>query len=86
MTLNARKDLISAGQVKPGLDLMIFYAEHEGEDFIEQILYPFGYESQKLDRRQNRAPRALFDFFIRFLYADDADEVLDLYPCERLGT
>ena len=65
---------------------MIMYAEHEGEDFIEQILYPFGYESQKLDRRENRAPRALFDFFIEFLYADDADDVLDLYPCEKSGT
>ena len=64
---------------------MIMYAEHEGEDFIEQILYPFGYESQKLDRRETRAPRALFDFFIEFLYADDADDVLDLYPCEKSG-
>ena len=64
---------------------MIMYAEHEGEDFIEQILYPFGYESQKLDRRENRAPRALFDFFIEFLYAEDADDVLDLYPCEKSG-
>ena len=84
--LSVCKDLISAGHVKPGLDLMIFYAEHEGEDFIEEILYPFGYENQKLENRKNRAPRALFDFFIEFLYADDATDVLDFYPCETSGT
>ena len=83
--LNVYKDLISAGHIKPGLDLIIFYAEHEGEDFIEEILYPFGYENQKLENRKNRAPRALFDFFIKFLYADDANEVLDFYPCETSG-
>ena len=85
MFLNVWKDLISAGHVKPGLELMIFYAEHEGEDFIEEILYPFGYGNQKLENRQNRAPRFLFDFFIEFLYADDANEVSDLYSCEQSG-
>ena len=68
---------------------MIMYAKHEGEDFIVQILYPFGYESQKLDRREKLAPHALFDFCIEFLYADDADDaddVLNLYPCEKSGT
>ena len=73
---------MSAGQIKPGLDLMIFYAAHEGEDFIEEILYPFGYNNQKLDSRQNRMPRTVFNFFIEFLYSDSAEQVLKHYPCE----
>ena len=34
--------MIAAGKIKPDMKLVITYGSHDGEDFIESVMYPNG--------------------------------------------
>ena len=34
--------MIAAGKIKPDMKLVITYGTHDGEDFIESVMYPNG--------------------------------------------
>ena len=35
-------EMIAAGKIKPDMKLVITYGSHDGEDFIESVMYPNG--------------------------------------------
>ena len=83
-------DMIRAGIIKPRLKLVMAYTSDEAEDFIESVMYPFGFGNKKLERRESRVPRFLFNTLAKILYnnrdgEDYAESVLELYPCPKNG-
>ena len=43
--------LFKQGQVKPNLTMIVNYATHEAETFVEPIFYPFGYGNRNEQRQ-----------------------------------
>ena len=68
--------LIKSGSVKPNVELVINYASDEGEDFIESIFYPFGFEDQKVPNRVSRVPRNLMEKVFQLFYDRDNTTVI----------
>ena len=75
--------MIAAGIVKPDMKLVITYGSDDGEDFIESVMYPFGYNNSN-ENRKSRVPRFLFEKLAEVFYnTTNAPKLLDLYPCPK---
>ena len=64
--------LFKSGRVKPNLKMVINFASHEGETFIEPVFYPFGYDNRN-EQRKSRVPRFLADRILKFAYSQGDD-------------
>ena len=85
---------ISNGKLKPNSKVVINYASDEGEEFIESVFYPNGFDDQQIEDRQSRVPKILWDHTMENVFdkggndTTKSDTVKEMYKkdCPIRGT